>query len=101
MNNIPHLESNYLPSQLNTSKSSGVVSQLSNVSESKPSYDCVTIDDMRGNPLYQKMDDIDKVGVAQKSILEAASKVKSKTKFIRALNDLAQKRNIPSKNVKK
>lgn len=97
MNKVPHLEINFLPSQLNTSKPTGVASQLASLSSesNKPSFDGVTIEGMRNNPLYQHMDDIDKVGVAQKAIVDAASKVKSKQKYIRALNDLAQRPRKP------
>lgn len=99
MYKLPYLECNTQPSALNTSKPTGVAANLASVSDSKPSFDGVSIDNMRGNPLYQRMDDIDKVGLAQKAIVDASSKVKSKTKYIRALNDAAQRMSkIPNKS---
>lgn len=95
-----HLEINTLPSQLNTSAPTGAVSQMASLAENKPNYDGVTLEQMRENPLYQHYDDIDKFGIAQKKIVENAKTIKSNAKKIRALNDLAQKRNIPS-NIKK
>lgn len=95
MNKIPKLEINCIPSQLNTSKPTGVASQLASVANNPPQYDGITIDQMRGNPLYERVDDIDKIGLAQKSLVESAKVVKSRGRMIRALNDQAQKMNKP------
>lgn len=93
---FPHLEINCIPSQLNTSKASGVASQLASIAEQKPNYDNVTIDQMRGNPLYQRFDDIDKIGLAQKRLIESTDIVRSKARTIRAYNDAAQKLRKPA-----
>lgn len=91
MDKIPKLEINCIPSQLNTSKPTGVASQLANVATHEPHFDGVTIEQMRGNVIYGRGDEIDKVGLAQKSLADAANIVKSRSKYIRALNDHAQK----------
>lgn len=96
MKKLPYLEVNLNPSNLNTSKNTGAASQLQTLAENKPNYDGVSIENMRNNPLYAKVDDIDKVGLAQKALLDAGAKVKSKTKAIRAFNDHAQKLRIPN-----
>lgn len=95
MNKIPKLEINCIPSQLNTSQPTGVASQLANVAANEPHYDGVTIGLMKGNPLYDRLDDIDKVGLAQKQLVQTAKIIKSKSKYIRALNDAAQKLQKP------
>lgn len=79
------MEMNNAPSRLNTSTATGAVSQLANQLNNPPQYDGVTIDDMRGNPLYSQADGIDKIGLAQNKIAEAAKAV-SKSKFVRQLN---------------
>lgn len=91
MNKIPHLEINCIPSQLNTSKPTGVAAQLANAAQSEPQYDGVTIEQMRGNPLYDRIDNIDKVGLAQKQLMKSVDTIKSRSRYIRALNDAAQK----------
>lgn len=91
MNKIPHLEINCIPSQLNTSAPTGVASQLANVAENAPQYDNVTIEQMRGNPLYDRGDVIDKCGLAQKRLVDATEIVTSRAKTIRAYNDAAKK----------
>lgn len=91
MNKIPKLEINCIPSQLNTSKATGVASQLANVAENAPHYDGISIDQMRGNPLYERIDDIDKVGLAKKAMIENANIVKSKRGLIRKVNEAAQR----------
>lgn len=96
MNKIPKLEINLIPSGLNTSQVSGVSSQLANAAENQPQYDGVTIEQMRGNPLYERGDAIDKVGKAQRAMADAAKIVKSRSKYIRALNEHAQKVQKPS-----
>lgn len=96
MNKIPKLEINCIPSQLNTSKPTGVASQLANVAAQEPHYDGVTIDQMRGNVIYGRGDEIDKIGLAQKALADAAHIVKSRSKYIRGLNDMAQKMQKPA-----
>lgn len=91
MNKIPRLEINCIPSQLNTSKPSGVASQLASAAEHDPVYDGVTIGQMRNNPLYDRLDDLDKIGLAKKQIISTAKTVKSNLKKIRAVNDLSYK----------
>lgn len=99
MYKIPHIEVNCIPSQLNTSKPTGVAANLAAVAENPPQYDGITIDQMRGNPLYERLDAIDKIGLAQKHLADAAKIVKSRSRFIRGLNDAAQKLQKPtSKN---
>lgn len=100
MNKIPHLEINCIPSQLNTSAPTGVAAQLASVAENAPHFDNVTLEQMQDNPLYQRLDDIDKVGLAKKKIAESAKIVKSRAKLIRGLNDYAQKVKIPKTNQK-
>lgn len=94
---LPHLEVNCIPSQLNTSKPTGVAAQLASVAENQPQYDGVTIEQMRGNPLYAHGDTIDKIGKAQKALADAAAIVSQpkRSKYIRALNDAAQKYQKP------
>lgn len=96
MNKIPKLEINCIPSQLNTSQTTGVSSQLANIAVQQPNFDGVTIEQMRGNPIYGRGDDIDKVGQAQKLIADNVKIVKSRAKVIRALNDAAQKYQKPN-----
>ena len=95
---MPYLEINCISSQLNTSKPSGVASQLASVAENQPQFDGVTIDQMRGNPLYERGDVIDKIGRAQKALADAAKVVvqPKRAKMIRALNDAAQKFQKPN-----
>lgn len=95
---MPYLEINCISSQLNTSKPSGVASQLASVAENEPQFDGVTIDQMRGNPLYERGDVIDKIGRAQKALADAAKVVvqPKRAKMIRALNDAAQKFQKPN-----
>lgn len=95
MDKIPKLEINCIPSQLNTSAPTGVASQLANVAQNQPHFDGVSIDMMRNNPLYERIDDIDKIGLAQKQLADSAKIVKSRSKYIRALNDHAQKLQKP------
>ena len=95
---IPHLEINSIPSDLNTSQQTGVASQLANVAQSEPQFDGVTIEQMRGNPLYDRGDAIDHIGKAQKALADAAKIVKGRSKYIRALNDAAQKLSKPKAN---
>lgn len=95
---MPYLEINKIPSNLNTSKPTGVASQLAQVAENAPQYDGITIDQMRGNPLYGRGDEIDKIGLAQKALADAAKIVKSRSRFIRGLNDAAQKMQKPKTN---
>ena len=99
MEKMPFIEVNCIPSQLNTSAPTGVASQLAQVAESDRHFDGVTIDQMRGNPLYDRGDTIDKVGRAQRAIADNAKIVKSRSKFIRGLNDAASRMAKPaSKN---
>lgn len=89
-------EMNCAPDQLNTSKPTGAASQLANQLNNPPHYDGATIADMHDNPLYSRHDEIDKIGLAQKKITEAAKAV-SKSKFVRQLNREMSKNNIPQK----
>lgn len=100
MNKIPHLEINCIPSQLNTSAPTGVAAHLASVAENQPHFDNVTLEEMQGNPLYQRIDDIDKVGLAKKKMADSAKIVKSRAKLIRGLNDYAHKVNIPNQTKK-
>lgn len=85
------MEVNVIPSALNTSAPTGVASQLAAAAENAPQYDGVTIEQMRGNCLYERGDKIDKIGRAQKALTDAARIIKSKSKMIRGLNDVASK----------
>lgn len=96
MDKMPFVEVNCIPSQLNTSQNTGVASQLAQAAENAPQYDGVTIEQMRGNPIFERGDSIDKVGRAQRAIAESAKIVKSRSKFIRGLNAAAQKMAKPS-----
>lgn len=83
---IPHMEINSQPSMLNTATGSdGVPAALQRTLDKEPQYDGIKIEDMRDNPLYTKHDNIDKIGLAQKKIADAAEVV-SKSKFVRELN---------------
>lgn len=95
MNKIPHLEINCIPSQLNTSAPTGVAAQLAAAAQTPPQYDGVSIEQMRGNPLFDRIDKIDKIGRAQKTLADNAKIVKSRSRFIRDLNDKAQKLSKP------
>lgn len=89
MNKMPKLEINCIPSQLNTSQPNGVASQLASVAQNAPNFDNVTVTQMRGNALYDGVarDQIDIIGRAQKALADAAHIVKSRAKYIRALNN--------------
>lgn len=95
MHKLPHMEVNVIPSALNTSAPTGVASQLAAAAENAPQYDGVTIEQMRGNVLYERGDKIDKIGRAQKALTDAAHIVKSKSKMIRGFNDVASKMQKP------
>lgn len=94
---LPYQEINCIPSQLNTSAPTGVASQLASAAQSQPEYDGITIEQMRGNPVYGRGDAIDKVGIAQKLIADAAKVLSQpkRAKMIRALNDAAVKLQKP------
>lgn len=96
---IPYQEINCIPSQLNTSQPTGVQSQLASMAEHQPEYDGITIEQMRNNPVYGRGDAIDKVGIAQKLIADAAHVLAQpkRAKMIRAFNDAAVKLQKPSK----
>ena len=96
MKKLPYLEVNCIPSQLNTSAPTGVAAQLASVAENQPIFDNVTIEQMRGNPLYERCDTIDKIGLAQKQIIDSAKKVKSKSGMIRAFNEVSHKMAKPN-----
>ena len=96
MNKIPTLEINCIPSQLNTSSPTGVASQLSQVAQNQPQFDNVTIEQMRGNPIYQRGDKIDIVGQVQKTIVNNTNIIKSRAGKIRTLNDVAQRLQKPN-----
>ena len=96
MDKIPMLEINCIPSQLNTSAPTGVASQLAQVAQNGPQFDNVTIEQMRGNPIYQRGDKIDIVGQVQKTIVNNANIIKSRSGKIRALNDAAQRIQKPN-----
>lgn len=98
MDKVPKIEINCIPSQLNTNKPTGVASQLASVAQNEPHYDGVTIGQMRNNPLYQRIDDIDKVGLAKQALQYTAKTVKSNMKKIRAINDIGQKMQSKPKN---
>lgn len=92
---MPHMEINSQPSMLNTaSGSDGVPAALQKTLDNPPKYDGIKIEDMRDNPLYTKHDEIDKIGLAQQKIAEAAKAV-SKSKFVRELNRKMQHPNKP------
>lgn len=87
---LPKLEINCIPSQLNTSKVTGVASALANVAENLPQYDNIKIEQMRGNPLYQNCDELDKIGLAQQALLDASKTIKSRSRRIRQFNKDAE-----------
>ena len=65
-------EGSSLPSLLTTHSKDGVESRLS-VDESKaPTYNGATINDMRGNPIYDRVDQIDKIGLVEKALTKHA-----------------------------
>lgn len=88
-----YLECNDAPSQLNTSTDkTGVASALTALADkdNKPHYNGATIESMRGNPLFDRVAEIDKVGLAQKKVTEMAKIVHSKRAMIRQFNETAQ-----------
>lgn len=88
--------SNPLPSRLNpNATNSGVVSQMQNSLQSVPHFDGVKIEDMRGNPLYDRVSKIDKIGLAQNELAKRAEVV-SKSKYVRQLNRQMSKQKIPN-----
>lgn len=97
-----HLEVNCIPSALNTSTATGVASQLANVAadSERSGFDGVTIEQMRDNPLYQRGDKIDKIGLAQRRVADAARVVSEpkRAKLIRSLNEHASKIQKPLKS---
>lgn len=102
MRKMPYLEINCIPSQLNTSKPTGVASQLASAAQTAPEYDGITIEQMKGNPVYGRGDAIDKVGMAQKLIADAAHVLAQpkRAKMIRAFNDAAVKLQKPKGGLK-
>lgn len=96
------MEVNIIPSALNTSAPTGVAAQLASAAENAPQYDGVTIEQMRGNPLYERGDKIDKIGKAQKAIADAAGVLRQpgRSKMIRGLNDAASRLAKPKTNPK-
>lgn len=91
-------EVSYEPERLNlSSDKQGAAAALSQVQEKKPVFDNVSIEMMRDNPLYSKLDDIDKVGVAQQKVMESA-KIVEKSKFVRQLNRKMNHGKIPTSN---
>ena len=89
---LPHIETNAIPSRLNTDKSTdGVMSQMSPVAKFDVQMDGVTIEQMQGNPIYERGDTIDKVGKVQKKMADNAKIVKSRQTFLRKLNNEAQR----------
>lgn len=90
-----HIEISTAPSQLNTSaNNAGAAAQLVNELKSEPHYNNETIENMRNNPLHDRIDKIDKIGKAQKKLAETGD-ILSKSKFVREAN---RKLNHPSKN---
>lgn len=96
MDKMPKIEINSIPSQLNTEQPSGVASQLANVAADPPHYDGVTIQMMKGNPLYERIDDIDKRGRAIEALEMTAKTVHSNRGKIRKFNEISQKLQKPS-----
>lgn len=90
------MECNCCPERLNTSLPSGAASQLASQLADTPQYDGVTIEQMQNNPLYNRIDDIDKVGIARHTIKENAKTLKSNEKKIRAVNELGEKLQKPA-----
>lgn len=90
------MELNRSPERLNTSQPTGAASQLAALLQNPANADNVTISEMVGNPLYDKTDKIDKIGIAQKKIADSAKIVKSKEKLIRGLNARAEQIRKPS-----
>lgn len=93
---IPHQEINTIPSNLNTSSPTGVASMLANQAAKEPQYNGLTIDDMRGNPLFDRVAEIDKIGLAQKKLAETGE-ILSKSKFVREANRRMQHLSKPKK----
>lgn len=88
---MPKIEINSIPSQLNPEKPSGVASQLANVAADPPHYDGVSIAMMRNNPLYERIDDIDKRGRAIEALEKTAKTVLSNRAKIRKFNEISNK----------
>lgn len=76
-------EGSSLPSMFSQHTNEGVQSRLG-VDESKPpTYNNATIDDMRGNPIYSRVDQIDRKGLVEKA-LEKHVQEYAKSDFHRA-----------------
>lgn len=95
MNKIPFIEINSQPSALNTSINTGVASQLASQTINQPNFDNVKIEDMRGNPIYSRVSNIDKIGLAQKKLADTGNII-SKSKFVRQLNRQMQSASKPN-----
>lgn len=90
-----HIERSVLPSNLNTSTTEkGAAAQMAQQLENEPHFNNETIENMRNNPLHERIDKIDKIGKAQKKLAEVGDVV-SKSKFVREAN---RKLNHPSKS---
>lgn len=76
-------EGSSLPSMYTGHSSEGVTSRMS-VDESKPpTYNNATIEDMRGNPIYSRVDQIDRKGLVEKALEKHVQEYK-KSDFRRA-----------------
>lgn len=95
MTKLPYSEVSGEPAATSSSSNTGAASQLATQLASTPQYDGVTIEQMVGNPLYDRIPTIDKIGQAQKRIAESAKILESKPKLLRGLNDMYQKQHKP------
>lgn len=88
-------EGSSLPSMFTQHTSDGVSSRLS-VDESKaPTYNGATIETMRGNPIYDRVDQIDRKGLVEKA-LEKHMKEYEKSDFRRSFYKALQQQKKPS-----
>lgn len=90
-------ETSVLPSMFSQHTADGVQSRLG-VDESKPAtYNGARIEDMRGNPIYARVDQIDRKGMVQKA-LEKHVKEYAKSDFRRSFYEKLQRSRKPSLN---
>lgn len=90
-------ESSQLPARFTSHSGDGVQTRLS-VDESKPpTYNQATIQDMRGNPMFDRVDQIDRKGMCERA-LEKHVREYEKSDFRRAFYENLQRSRKPSNN---
>lgn len=90
-------EGSSIPSLTTTHTNEGVQSRMS-VDESKPpTYNNATIDDMRGNPLYDRVDQMDRKALVERALEKHVNEY-AKSDFRRAFYHSLQQYKKPFNN---